>query len=99
MKMDLARRRKIQFKLNIKTYLAELKESPGVEISPLSLSCLEEIEEIRRKSLHLKDIDKIKYTANFNMKNSDRFRKFIANYRSNRQRLVFGFILNNIDTG
>ena len=79
MKMDLARRKKIQFKLNIKTYLAELKELTGEDISPLFLSSLEEMEEIRRKSLHLKDIDKIKYTANFSMKNSDRFRKFIAN--------------------
>ena len=79
MKMYLARRKKIQFKLNIKAYLAELKELAGVEITPKSLSSLEEMEEIRKRSLHLKDIDEIEYTANFSVKNSYRFKKFIAN--------------------
>ena len=77
--MDRVRRKKIQFKLNIKAYLAELKELTGVDVSPQSLSSLEEMEEIRKKSLHLKNTDKIKYIANFSIKDSDRFRKFIAN--------------------
>lgn len=77
--LNRVRKNKIQFKQNIKAYLAELKELTEVDVSPQFLSSLEEMEEIRKKSSHLKDIDKIKYIANFSIKNSDRFKKFIAN--------------------
>ena len=74
----MANSSKIQYKRSIASYLQELKELTGKDIDPISLCSLEEIEEIRQKSLPIKDANKVEFTMKFVEKSSERFRNFIA---------------------
>ena len=70
---------KIQFQNNIDSYLLEIEELTGTDITPGLLSSIEDMEKIREKSSALKDLDKLNFVMKFELKNSDRFRQFIAN--------------------
>jgi hypothetical protein len=70
---------KIAFKRNLASYLLELKKLTRIDVSSESLSSLEDLEKIRKKSLSLKQRDKKKFVISFEEKTSERFKAFIAN--------------------
>jgi hypothetical protein len=82
-------KQEIQFKKNLASYLSELKRFTGIEVTPESLSSVEEVKKIREQSLYLKDTEKIKLVMNFEKKNSERFKHFITNLNTVNNNAVY----------
>lgn len=80
---------KIQFKKTINSYLLEIKEFIGTDITPNLLSSREDMEEIRNKSYVLNDLEKLNFVMNFDLRKSKRFKQFIANLDKANNRPVY----------
>ena len=72
-------RQKIEYKKNLAPYLLELKQLTRTDVSSESLISIEDTEKILKESLHLKNADRNNFILDFSEKNSERFKKFIAN--------------------
>lgn len=76
-------------KRNLPFYVDELRCFAGANIDTKSLSSIEEVENIRKKSLPLNELQATKNVVKFSEKNSDRFKRFIENLREANSNPVY----------
>jgi hypothetical protein len=69
---------KNQLKRLLPSYLSELKALTGLDIDSESLSSIEDTEKIRNEASSIENTDINKFAIDFEEKNSERFKKFVA---------------------